>query len=93
MICMRCINCSYNNLAKGIRLLDEIYRKKINTSSSVSVSAIETTLKYSYKNSWDYQGLKFFYTSYSICFDDHLMGLHCQINGILREKVQHDLKV
>ena len=23
MIYMRCINCSYNNVAKGIRLLDE----------------------------------------------------------------------
>ena len=24
LICLRCINCSYNNIAKGIRLLDKI---------------------------------------------------------------------
>ena len=27
VIYVRCINCSYNNVAKGIRLLDKIYRK------------------------------------------------------------------
>ena len=27
----------------------------------------------------------FFNTSYFICFEEHLMSIHCQFNGILRE--------
>ena len=38
VIYVRCINCSYNNVAKGIRLLDKkaifVYTGKINASKS-----------------------------------------------------------
>ena len=37
-ICVRCINCSYNNVAKGIRLLNKkaifVYTGKIHASKS-----------------------------------------------------------
>ena len=44
MICVRCINCSYNNIAKGIRLLDKYEKTAIFMQEKNHTRAFESSV-------------------------------------------------